>query len=171
MLFSCCLIAAGQQLPAVWVGLWATDSLHMSNSFYLGIYGVFSSSILLGVLMGGGICLLYMTIDVGRDLHHQALSTVMHAPLRLFTSTDVGTITNLFSQDTAIIDSELSNNLLNFVWSSVGIIGSGIVIALASPYLAASYPLLMIIGYCIQMFYLRTSRQLRLLDLEAKSPL
>lgn len=171
MFFSCLMIAGGQQLPAVWVGFWATDSLHRSNSFYLGIYGLFSSSTLVGVLMGGGICLLYMTIDVGRDLHHQALSTVMHAPLRLFTSTDIGTITNLFSQDTSIIDSELSNNLLNFVWSSVGIISSGIVLALASPYLAASYPLLMIIGYCIQMFYLRTSRQLRLLDLEAKSPL
>lgn len=41
----------------------------------------------------------------------------------------------------------------------------------ASPYLGISYPLLGMLLYILQMFYLRTSRQLRLLDLEAKSPL
>lgn len=40
-----------------------------------------------------------------------------------------------------------------------------------SPYMAISYPFLCILMYIVQRFYLRTSRQLRLLDLEAKSPL
>jgi ATP-binding cassette subfamily C (CFTR/MRP) protein 1 len=60
---------------------------------------------------------------------------------------------------------------MNVVANTATIIGSGLVIALSSPYLAVSYPFLIAVGYCIQMFYLRTSRQLRLLDLEAKSPL
>jgi len=41
----------------------------------------------------------------------------------------------------------------------------------SSAYLAVSYPLLGGLLYVVQKFYLRTSRQLRLLDLEAKSPL
>lgn len=41
----------------------------------------------------------------------------------------------------------------------------------ASLYLAISYPILGILLYVVQRFYLRTSRQLRLLDLEMKSPL
>jgi hypothetical protein len=41
----------------------------------------------------------------------------------------------------------------------------------SSPYLAISYPFLVILLYVVQKFYLRTARQLRLLDLEAKSPL
>lgn len=41
----------------------------------------------------------------------------------------------------------------------------------SSPYLAISYPFLGALLYIVQWFYLRTSRQLRLLDLEAKSPL
>ncbi|KAF7870491.1 hypothetical protein EAF04_004235 [Stromatinia cepivora] len=49
--------------------------------------------------------------------------------------------------------------------------GQAIIIAVASPYLAISYPVLFAILYCIQKFYLRTSRQLRLLELDAKSPL
>ncbi len=41
----------------------------------------------------------------------------------------------------------------------------------ASPYIAISYPFLGLLLYIVQRFYLRTSRQLRLLDLEANSPL
>lgn len=41
----------------------------------------------------------------------------------------------------------------------------------AAPYLAVTFPFLAALLYVLQKFYLRTSRQLRLLDLEAKSPL
>lgn len=44
-------------------------------------------------------------------------------------------------------------------------------IAIASPFATISFPVCFIALYLIQMFYLRTSRQLRFLDLEAKSPL
>ena len=41
----------------------------------------------------------------------------------------------------------------------------------ASPYLAITFPFLAALLYVLQKFYLLTSRQLLLLDLEAKSPL
>ena len=41
----------------------------------------------------------------------------------------------------------------------------------SSAYLAIAYPFLGAILYVVGRFYLRTSRQLRFLDLEAKSPL
>lgn len=50
-------------------------------------------------------------------------------------------------------------------------IGQAAVILTSSPFMAISYPFLAIMLYILQGFYLRTSRQLRLLDLEAKSPL
>jgi hypothetical protein len=49
--------------------------------------------------------------------------------------------------------------------------GQAAVMLTSSPYLAISYPFLAGLLYVLQKFYLRTSRQLRLLDLEAKSPL
>lgn len=49
--------------------------------------------------------------------------------------------------------------------------GQAAVMLTSSPYLAISYPFLAALLYVLQKFYLRTSRQLRLLDLEAKSPL
>lgn len=46
-----------------------------------------------------------------------------------------------------------------------------ILIAVAAPFAAISFPIVGITVYFIQKFYLRTSRQLRFLDLEAKSTL
>jgi ATP-binding cassette subfamily C (CFTR/MRP) protein 1 len=46
-----------------------------------------------------------------------------------------------------------------------------ILIGVASIYAAISFPIVLTALYFIQKFYLRTSRQLRFLDLEAKSPL
>ena len=49
--------------------------------------------------------------------------------------------------------------------ANVGLISTG------SVYMVATVPAILIAIYCIQFVYLRTSRQLRFLDLEAKSPL
>lgn len=46
-----------------------------------------------------------------------------------------------------------------------------IVIGIGTKYVAIAVPICLAIAYGIQVFYLRTSRQLRLLELEAKSPL
>jgi hypothetical protein len=50
-------------------------------------------------------------------------------------------------------------------------IGQAAVMLTSSPYLGISYPFLIALMWIVQRFYLRTSRQLRLLDLELKSPL
>jgi ATP-binding cassette, subfamily C (CFTR/MRP), member 1 len=46
-----------------------------------------------------------------------------------------------------------------------------ILICLGASYVAAAIPGTLLVLYLIQRFYLRTSRQMRLLDLESKSPL
>ncbi|KAK8069803.1 hypothetical protein PG994_006419, partial [Apiospora phragmitis] len=65
--------------------------------------------------------------------------------------------TNLFSQDLNLIDMELPNSLLNALLGCFEVIAGAAVIMSSAP--------------AIARFYLRTSRQMRLLDLEAKSPL
>jgi hypothetical protein len=51
------------------------------------------------------------------------------------------------------------------------VMGQVAVIATSSAYIAITYPVLAILLYGLQKVYLRTSTQLRLLDLESKSPL
>lgn len=53
----------------------------------------------------------------------------------------------------------------------IGAISQIILTCVASGYLGIIVPVLLVVLYCVQKFYLRTSRQMRLLDLEAKSPL
>lgn len=50
-------------------------------------------------------------------------------------------------------------------------IAQAVIICMSSGYLAIAIPAALLIFYSIQSFYLRTSRQLRLLDIEAKAPL
>jgi ATP-binding cassette subfamily C (CFTR/MRP) protein 1 len=46
-----------------------------------------------------------------------------------------------------------------------------IVICVIGKYLSGSIPFFAVILYFVQAFYLRTSRQIRLIDIEAKAPL
>ncbi|KAJ0326928.1 hypothetical protein COL5a_006483 [Colletotrichum fioriniae] len=159
------------QFPTIWMKYWAEDTLHKSSGYYVGLFGLFKALQLVSLMVAGVALIIYMTTSSGTILHQQALQTVIHAPLTFFTTTDSGVITNLFSQDMTLIDNELPMALLNAVLAGFESIGMGAVVAVASPYMAVSYPLLIAFCWIIQKFYLRTSRQLRLLDLESKSPL
>lgn len=161
--------------PTVWLTFWSDDitSAHPehSNSFFLGLYALFQICTPISLLFMSLICFRTMVHQSGSRLHQDALNTVISAPLRFFSRTDTGTITNLFSQDMTLVDGRLPMALTNlslYVFSSLG---QAAVIATSSPYLAITYPFLLALLYFIQKFYLRTSRQMRLLDLETKSPL
>ncbi|KAG8161139.1 hypothetical protein KVR01_009403 [Diaporthe batatas] len=161
--------------PNVWLTFWSDDitSTHRahSDSFFLGFYALFQICTPLSLLIMSLICFRNIVTQSGSRLHQDALTTIISAPLRFFSRTDTGTVTNLFSQDMTLIDGRLPMALSNmslYVFSSLG---QAAVIATSSPYLAITYPFLFGLVYVIQKFYLRTSRQMRLLDLETKGPL
>jgi ABC-type multidrug transport system fused ATPase/permease subunit len=162
--------------PTVWLKFWAEDVgasayPHHTNAYYIGLYSLFQVLCVLffGVMLI--VCLKFMIQVSGAALHKGLLAVVMTAPLSFFTRTDSGVVTNLFSQDMTIIDGELPIALINVVLDGFTTLGQAAIIATSSPWLAVSYPFLFAAIFGIQKFYLRTSRQLRLLDLEAKSPL
>jgi ABC-type multidrug transport system fused ATPase/permease subunit len=159
----------------IWLKFWSEDvaspNPSHSNAFYNGIYAVFQLGTLLSLFVLAYVCLTSMITISGARIHQEALKTVINAPLRFFTTTDTGIIVNLFSQDMTLIDGQLPQAVVNLVLSFFDLLGVAAVIATSSPYVAITYPALVVILYVVQKFYLRTSRQLRLLDLEAKSPL
>lgn len=159
----------------IWIDLWSTGiTAHPpahSNAFYLGLFALFQASGLLFLLMNVWICFQWIINRSGATLHKAALHTVINAPLRFFTVTDTGVVTNLFSQDMTLIDGELPVSLINMSLDGFTSLGMAAVVGISSPYLVALYPFLVLVLWAIQKFYLKTSRQLRLLDLEAKSPL
>ncbi len=125
----------------------------------------------------------------GEKFHLALLKTVLSAPMSFFVNTDSGETLNRFSQDLQLIDMELPSAALNtfastatYLYPSAGMLtyfSLAFVLCLAqmaligygSVYAAISFPIVLLSLYLIQMAYLRTSRQLRLMDLETKAPL
>ncbi|KAK1640158.1 ATPase-like protein [Colletotrichum phormii] len=174
-IFWCCAYAFCMNFPTVWLKFWSEDitaeTPKRSGAFYMGIYALLQIMCLGSLMVVVFINTQTMISQSGSSLHQRALRTLVGAPLRFFATTDTGTVTNLFAQDLALIDSELPMALINFSVLLFAAVGMAVVIAVSSPWLAISYPFLAAILYFVQMFYLRTSRQLRILELELKSPL
>lgn len=175
-LFSGCCYGFLANYPRAWLSNWTTDlsqpgGPHKSQSYYIGIYAMLQVSCWISSIVAGVTIMTTMIRQSGYTLHKTALSTVVNASLTLFTLTDVGVIVNHFSQDMNMIDTQLPVALINILIDLTNIIGMGALLAASSPWLALAYPGLIGILWVLQHFYLRTSRQVRLLDLEAKSPL
>ncbi|OLN95500.1 Multidrug resistance-associated protein 1-like protein 4 [Colletotrichum chlorophyti] len=157
--------------PTVWLKFWTGDELHQHTGFYLSLYASFQVAALLALFGNIIITLCSLITQSGIALHNSALHVLIDASLSFLTRTDAGTILNYFSQDLNLIDTELPMAVLNMSLDTFSAIGSAAVIATTSPFIIISYPLFLGILYGVQKLYLRTSRQMRILDLDAKSPL
>lgn len=160
--------------PNIWLKWWAGsngENPNAENARYTGGYvglqvaGLVSSGVLTWFSFN------IMAQKVGLELHTKILRTIIHAPMSLFSTTDTGSITTKFSQDFELVDSKLPLALMCVVTNLLITIGQAGLIASASAWIALSFPFLMAVFYFVQRYYLRTSRQIRLLDLEQKAPL
>ncbi|KAK3898910.1 hypothetical protein C8A05DRAFT_37494 [Staphylotrichum tortipilum] len=158
----------------VWLSFWSADVASAnpthSNTFYNGLYALFQMITLFSLFETAWVCFTSMISISGAALHKEVLRTVINAPLKFFSTSDTGVVVNLFSQDMTLIDGQLPQALINLILSLFEVLGMAAVIATSSPWVAITYPVLMFVLFVLQKFYLRTSRQIRLLDLEAKSP-
>ena len=106
-----------------------------------------------------------------RYFHWKVLQAVISAPFSFMSRIDTGTILNRFNQDMMLIDGTLPLDFFNTAAAIFTGLMQIALIIIASVYTIAVLPALFGILYLIQTYYLRTSKQLRQLDLEAKSPL
>jgi ABC-type multidrug transport system fused ATPase/permease subunit len=170
------LAAFCNNFSTIWLKFWSDyNTKHPQDKsrqgFYLGIYALIQSLSLFCLTIAIAITSIMMVKRSGRILHQQAIRALATAPLDLFNRTPPGVLLNRFSQDLNIVDTELEEHCFDFIFLTEIAIGMAIVVATASPYVMISYPVFGAILYRLQSFYLKTSKQLRFLDLETKSPL
>ncbi|CAI6089328.1 unnamed protein product [Clonostachys chloroleuca] len=141
------------QFGTIWLKFWSDYNTNHPDDksqygFYLGIYALIQISCL--TCMGGftAVTCIQLIKNSGHVFHLRAINTLMAAPLSLFSMTP----------SDLVICIEISYAM-------------AIIIATASSYAALSYPFLGALLYLLQRMYLKTSRQLRFLDLETKSPI
>ena len=153
-----------------WAAAVAKDG-NSVNTTYLSLFITFGFITIASVLAVAFQLLLRMVPASATNLHQSLLSTVMSAPWHFFTSTQTGQTLNRFSQDMNLVDSELPMALIQVTGSFCCGIIQAILICLSAAYFVTTLPLVLLVMYFLQKYYLRTSRQIRLLDLEAKAPL
>ncbi|GJC96883.1 ABC multidrug transporter [Colletotrichum higginsianum] len=128
--------------PTIWLKFWTDANLEAPGRLDAYYLGIYAA-LQVGVAAKSGI-----------NLHQRLLKAVVQ-----------------FSQDIGLIDRSLPLALVISLASFFTCIGKAFLIASASWYIAISFPVLILVFYYIQRAYLRTSRQLRLLDLEEKAPI
>ncbi|RMZ69313.1 ABC transporter integral membrane type 1 [Pyrenophora seminiperda CCB06] len=160
--------------PQYIVGWWAEHNVEHPNGrlgLYLGSYFGLSAMAIVGLAAACLVLILNMMPRASSAFHDVLLRTTLDAPLSLFAGDNVAHLLNRFSQDLQLIDMELPLALFNTSIELLSTFGNLIVIAVSSGYIAATMPAVLAVFFLLQKFYLRTARQLRLLDIEAKGPL
>jgi ATP-binding cassette subfamily C (CFTR/MRP) protein 1 len=171
----CALLAFFTISPQKWLQLWAASfqnkSTTTNNALYIGAYAAFAVSALLSLGLAIAFWLIYAVPRSASSLHLTLLQAVTRAPYSWLLMTNTGKTINRFSQDMSLVDVTLPIAAIQTVISALNCVGSLIFLVLGSVWLAIAIPFILGVLYVLQSVYLRTSRQLRLLDLEAKSPL
>ncbi|KAM3536550.1 hypothetical protein MY4038_000005 [Beauveria bassiana] len=157
-----------------WLKWWTESNFSdnkTSDAMYYGVYCIFGLAQL--VSLGSDVWFMFIVIipKSARKLHWKLLRTTLQAPMSFFASKSIGSLVNRFSQDMTLVDQDLPIAVFTSLKGSLSVIGSGALVMLGSAYLAATIPVALALLYALQKFYLRTSRQLRLLQLRASAPL
>ncbi|RGP71223.1 multidrug resistance [Fusarium longipes] len=163
-----------QSFPTIWLNWWAAANAKEPFTrlgYYLGIYAMLGGLSIIFLVLSTWQMIVTMVPLSGNNFHQSLLKTVLNAPMSFFATTDAGVTINRFSQDLQLIDMDLPLSALNTFATFVLCIAEMALIAVGSYYTAIAFPFLLATLWLVQHTYLRTSRQLRFMDLEAKSPL
>lgn len=154
----------------IWLKWW-TDAGGTQIGLYIGVFIAlaFLNSFSTGAYVWAII--IRISPSTARKFHAILLRTVMKAPQALFTNTDSGVLLNRFTQDMTIIEGQLATGVLVSITNLFSALAAAALVATGSSYMAATIPLLILAIWALQNVYIRTSRQLRILDIEARSPL
>lgn len=161
-------------IQSVWLNWWAQSNERGDPprlGYWLGIFAAFSFAEVFGLVTS--ISHLYVNIipDGGRHFHSSILTAALNAPMSFLAKTETGVLVNRFSQDLRLADMTLPGAVINVAFQLGQCIVATVLAATAVGYFAAVLPFVVFVLYLIQRFYLRTSRQLRLLELETSAPL
>ncbi|KAM9779656.1 multidrug resistance-associated protein 1-like [Neosynchiropus ocellatus] len=157
-----------------WLSRWTDDPVVNGTQPYrmvrLGVYGA------LGILQGVAVFSYSLSVSIGgimasRYLHQSMLHDVLRSPMSFFERTPSGNLVNRFAKEIDTIDSVIPSIIKMFMGSMFNVLGSCVVILIATPLVAVVIPFLGILYFFVQRFYVASSRQLKRLESVSRSPI
>ncbi|KAI0531750.1 P-loop containing nucleoside triphosphate hydrolase protein [Xylaria digitata] len=161
-------------IQTVWLNWWAQSNERGDPprlGYWLGAFAAFSAAEAVGLIASIAYLYINITPNGGRHLHSSILKAALNAPMSFLAKIETGVLVNRFSQDIRLADMTLPSAIINIAFQLGQCIVATVLAATAVGYFAAVVPFVVFVLYLIQRFYLRTSRQLRLLELETSAPL
>ncbi|XP_024127592.1 multidrug resistance-associated protein 1 isoform X3 [Oryzias melastigma] len=157
-----------------WLSLWTDDPVvngtQPDRLMRLGVYGG------LGVSQGVAVFGYSLSVSIGgilasRFLHQSMLFDVLRSPMSFFERTPSGNLVNRFAKEMDTIDSLIPMILKMFMGSLFNVLGSCVIILVATPMVAFIIPFLGLLYFFVQRFYVASSRQLKRLESVSRSPI
>ncbi|KAJ8127367.1 hypothetical protein O1611_g6267 [Lasiodiplodia mahajangana] len=155
-------------VPQLWLKMW-TESQGNNAGYY--IMGFLLLCILALVSTHGTIwaTVIRLAPRSGIQVHQHLLNIVMGAPLSFFSTAENGSILNRFGQDIEYVDQELPMNMASVSNQIFKLAAQISLLYAAEKLLALSLPVSFLASYFVQRTFMRSSRQLQLLELESRS--
>ncbi|GLA43653.1 hypothetical protein AnigIFM63309_001584 [Aspergillus niger] len=194
------VFAFSQNFSTLWLKWWSdasTESPDGAHWMYLGVFIALGlGAVIIGAASSWYILSLSTWYDLqdnnrlqdlpsSYDIQHCTTSTSIHAkttftvyaPLFWLSEANSGDILNRFNQDLELTDMTLPLAAINTTKGMLSDEALGacllkmIILFVVANYMSLTVPPLLIVCYFLQRYYLRTSRQIRLLSIETKAPL
>ena len=162
---------------SLWLSAWSADANFPDRANDTGL-----RDLRLGVYAGLGLseaAFLFVsnlfiflgTLRAGSILHNVMLDHLMRAPMSFFDTTPTGRILNRFTKDIDALDTSMRMNIRQFISSLFKTFVTFIIISLETPFFLVAVAPLAVVYYVIQRFYIRSSRQLKRIEGNTRSPI
>jgi ABC-type multidrug transport system fused ATPase/permease subunit len=141
LLLAC--LNAGLVMTGLWVSYWTSDKFRgLTTGQYLGIYAGICAAQALS-LYGFALHVTIAAAHSSKTMLQRAMYRVLRAPMAFFDTTPLGRITNRFSRDVQVMDSELGESIRMFAFTFTQILATmGLIIAF--------YHYVSAIGRCVE---------------------
>lgn len=163
------IASALERMPQIFMRVWL--SVDAANSKYFAGFAAFSVGDIIAISIVGVQFFRHIVPQTSASLHWDLLQSVLEANLSFLSHTDAGSLLNRFSQDIALVSQALPTLFMATVSMFFNVVVDIGVISSGAKYAAPIIIFFIVALYIIQHYYLKTSQQLRLLELETSSPL
>ncbi|KAM3536951.1 hypothetical protein ARSEF1564_010126 [Beauveria bassiana] len=161
------IAAVGEWAPVIFLRIWY--GRNPSNPYYFIGYAGCAMFCVIFNITSSAFYFTFVYKKITKEIHRKLLLATMGATPQYLNETDSGVLLNRFSQDISLITRRLSLLANQFMFLTFTTLLEIAIIAAGSVYSMPVMLLLTVVLFLTQLYYLRTSRQLRQLELESSS--